>query len=39
LPGKAGRRWKRSLKSNEEIIVKRLPRKRNTLKYFLLERH
>jgi len=39
LPRKAGRRWKRSLKSNEEIIVKRLPRKRNTLKYFLLESH
>jgi hypothetical protein len=36
---KAGRRWKRSLKSNEEIIVKRLPRKRNALKYPLSERH
>ena len=39
LPGKAGRRWKRSLKSNEELIVKRLTRKRNTLKYFLSESH
>ena len=37
LHGRAGRRWKRSLKSNEEVIVKRLTRERNTLKYYLSE--
>jgi len=37
LHGRAGRRWKRSLKSNEEVIVKRLTRERNTLKYSLSE--